>query len=271
MFKVDKLSSTAIDNLVSDDNPSFSGIVAGVCKGDIWVDDIDNPNIALVYSSAVGGFSILGEPSDEKGYRKFKSFIIDNMLCNLNSKDISCFEFSIESEEAKPHILDLFNDKIIQTEVEYTFRCNEKYKGNIIVPDDYKIFKVDYNFLRSLKSGVWENHQSLVEQLLESWEDYKVFLKKSVGYVAVNDNRIVAVIIGTSRFKNIITIDIETEDKHRNKGLAIALTQHFLNECINNGLIAQWDCMDSNIASKLTAERAGFHFFRKDIVYWFKI
>lgn len=271
MLKVDKLSLTSIDNLTSDDSPSFSGIVSEECKGDIWVDDIDNPNIALVYSSAVGGFSILGGPSNVKVYRKFKTFMIDNMFCNLNSKDISYFEFSIESEEAKPHILDLFNDKIIQTEVEYTFRCNEKYKGNIIVPDDYKIFKVDYYFLRSLKSGVFENYQFILERLLESWENYKIFLKKSVGYVAVNNNRIVAVIIGTSRFKNIITIDIETEDKHRKKGLAIVLTQYFLNECINKGFIAQWDCMDSNIASKRTAERAGFHFFRKNIVYWFKI
>lgn len=271
MFIVDKLSSTAIDNLVSDDNPSFSGIVAGECKGDIWVDDIDNPNIALVYSSAVGGFSILGEPSNVKVYRKLKTFMINNMFCNLNSKDINYFEFSIESEEAKPHILDLFNDKIIQTEVEYTFRCNEKYKGNTIVPEGYKIIRVDYDFLRRLKSGVFENYQFLLERLLESWENCKEFLKKSVGYVAVNNNRIVAVIIGTARFKNIIPIDIEIEDKHRNKGLAIALTQHFLNECINNGFIAQWDCMDSNIASKKTAERSGFHVLKKDMVYWFKI
>ena len=43
LFKVNKLSAEAINKITYENSPSFSGIVAGECKGDIWVDDMENP------------------------------------------------------------------------------------------------------------------------------------------------------------------------------------------------------------------------------------
>jgi len=271
VLKVNKLSPKTIDSITYEDSPSFSGIVAGECKGEIWVDDLENPNIALVYSFAVGGFSIIGEPMNPEGYIKFETFMMENMLSKLKSKGIGCFEFTIESEKAKPYILNVFKDKVIETEDEYVFRKNDKYNKTIIIPEGYQILKVDSSFLEKLGNNVFDNQRFLTERLLESWGTYKDFLSKSVGFVAVDKNRIVAVVIGTARFKNIIAINIETEDSHRKKGLAIVLTHYFVNECVDNGLIAQWDCMDSNIASKATVEKASFKFLKKNRVYWFKI
>jgi len=79
-----------------------------------------------------------------------------------------------------------------------------------------------------------------------------------VAFVALHQTRIVAVIVGTARFHNIVPIDIETEEQHRKKGLASALTQCFVNEFVDNHLVAQWDCVDSNIASKKTAQKTEF-------------
>jgi len=271
LLKVDKLSSRAIANITYDDIPSFSGIVAGECKGDIWVDDEENPSIALVYSFAVGGFSVLGESANIEVYSRFKTFLIENMFCELKSRGVNYFEFSIESEKAKPYIMDIFSDKVIHTEDEYSFRKSDRYNGSIIIPDGYKIFKVDSGLLKKLKSGTFDNKELLVERLLESWGTYNDFLKKSVAFVAVNQNRIVAVIVGTARYRSRIPIDIETENSHRKKGLALALTCHFVNECADNGLAAQWDCVDSNIASRRTVEKAGFAFMKKGMCYWFEI
>lgn len=271
MLKVDKLNSRAIANITYDDSPSFSGIVAGECKGDMWVDNIENPNIALVASFAVGGFSILGESTDIEVYSKFKTFMRENMLCWLKNRGTNYFEFTIESEKARSIILEIFSDKAIQTEDEYSFRKNNRYSENIIIPDGYEIIEVDSKFLKKLERNEFDNKEFLVERLLESWGTYDNFLKKSVAFVAINKNRIVAAIVGTARFKSIIPIDIETEDNHRKKGLALALACRFANACIDNGFIAQWDCMESNIASKRTVDRAGFQFYKKSTVYWFLI
>lgn len=45
--------------------------------------------------------------------------------------------------------------------------------------------------------------------------------------------------------------------------MAVALTKEFVNECIDNELIVQWGCMESNTASKIIAESAGFQFLKK--------
>ena len=271
MLKVEKLRSNAINNLTYTDSPSFSGIIAGECGGDIWVDDTENPKIALVYSFAVGSFSILGEPTDLETYGKFKTFMEEKMFPELKSKGINYFEFSIESEEAKPYILEIFKDRTIQTEDEYKFRRNVRFNESASISDGYEIFRVDTKLLERLESGDFDNHEFLSERLLESWDTYESFINGSVAFVAVIEKRIVAVIIGTARFNNIIPVDIETEDNHRNKGLASTLTYYFVNECIDNGLIVQWDCMDSNIASQRIAKKANFQFLKKDTVYWFKI
>jgi len=147
LIKVDKLGSKAIANITYDDSPSFSGIVAGECKGDMWVDDVENPNIALVASFAVGGFSILGESTNIEVYSKFKTFMIENMFCWLKSRGVDFFEFSFESEKARPFILEIFSNKAIQTEDEYSFRKNDRYSENIIIPDGYEIIKAEYTAL----------------------------------------------------------------------------------------------------------------------------
>lgn len=271
MFKADNLSTSAINNITYEDSPSFSGIVAGECIGEMWVDDLKDPNIALVDSFAVGGFSILGELTNVEAYNKFGTFMIENIFFELKGKGINYFEFSIESEKARPYILDIFKNRVIQSEDEYSFRRNYKYDESITIPDGYKIFKVDSKFLEKLEIGEFVNKEFLTERLLMSWGTYENFLSKSVAFVAINKNRIIAVIVGTARFKNIISIDIETENDHRKKGIAFTLIQYFVNECIDNGHIAQWDCMDSNIASNRIAEKAGFKFFKKGTVFWFEI
>jgi RimJ/RimL family protein N-acetyltransferase len=165
----------------------------------------------------------------------------------------------------------MFSDRIMESEDEFFYRKADKIESKIQIPVEYTIAMVNAKFVEQLEQEEYENKKLLEERLLESWGSYKYFLNKSVAFVAIHQKRIVAVIVGTARFHNIVPIDIETEEQHRKKGLASALTQCFVNECIDNQLIAQWNCVDSNIASKRTAQKAGFKFMKKKPYYWFNI
>lgn len=271
MIKVDKLEKINIRNVVDEDCPSFSGIVSGECKGNLWVDDIENPSLALAYSFAVGGFSIMGKPKLESVFQQFNNFLLNDLFPKLNEKNINDFEFSVESAETQKKILEMFSDRIIESEDEFFYRKTDKTEVIIQIPLEYTIVKVNTKFVKQLKHEEYENKEFLEERLLESWGTYHNFLNKSVAFVALHQKRIVAVIVGTARFHNIVPIDIETEEQHRKNGLASALTQCFVNECADNQLVAQWNCVDSNVASKRTAQRAGFVFMKKKPYYWFYI
>jgi hypothetical protein len=271
MIKVEKLNKYKIGDLVYEDSPSFSGIVSGECKGSLWIDDVENPSLALVYSFAVGSYAIMGNPQKESIYDQFYSFLINDFFHKLKEKNINDFEFSVETIETQNHILAMFSDKKIYREDEFSYQKKERTVEQIQIPLEYTIAKVNSDFVDQLEHEEYENKKFIKERLLESWGTYNNFLNKSTAFVALKQKRIVAVIVGTARFRNIIPIDIETEEQHRNKGLAFALTQFFVNECTKNQMIAHWNCVDSNIASKQTAQKAGFVLIKKKPYYWFEI
>lgn len=271
MIKVEKLESSNMKAVLYEDSPSFSGIVAGECKGHLWVDDTKNPSLAMAYSFAVGDYSILGEPQEESVYKQFYNFLIEDLFPKLREKNEYCFEFSTESIRMQEYMLKMFSDRIIEREDEFFYRKATKIVTKMQISNEYMIAKIDAKFIAQLEQGKYENRKFLEERLLESWGSYHDFLNKSVAFVALYQKRIVAVIVGTARFHKIIPIDIETEEQHRKKGLASALTKCFVNECVDNQLVAQWDCVDSNVASKKTVQKAGFLFMKKKPYYWFHI
>ncbi|MDR7857842.1 GNAT family N-acetyltransferase [Tissierella sp.] len=272
MLKVDNSNTINNYNVITyEECPSFSGIVEGECKGDLWVDDIEDPHIAIVNSYAVGSFAFLGNIINDDEYMKLYNYTRNDIFNFLKQKEVSCFEFSIESDNLKPYILKMFEDKIIESETEYSFRKTEGISINYSLPDGFHIQKVDYEFWEEINRGHYKNADLITTRLLESWGSFDNFIAKSIAFCIVYSESIVSVILGTGRFRNIIPIDIETDDDFTHRGFGYYLTVEFVNECINKGLIPQWDCVESNPISKRLAEKAEFEFLRENKVYWFDI
>ncbi len=272
MIKIDQdLKIKNVMNVVNEKCPSFSGIVKQECKGNLWVNNIKVPTLAMVESYAVGSFAFLGIYNTKEDFLKLKDFIETELFIHLKQKGYHCFEFSIESENIRDYILEIFKGKSIQTEKEFSFRINILPINNQNIPKDYQILKVDDIFWKMLSDSKYDNEDFLKIRLLESWCSFEEFYNKSIGYCTIYKNRIVAVIVGTASFNNIIPIDIETEEKHRRKGLAYAMAIEFIADCFRNNYIPQWDCVESNQTSYNMARRLGFEKVNENTVYWFDI
>ena len=272
MIKVDNLYKISnYDDVINDGCPSFSGIITGECKGDLWVDNIDTPQIAIAYSYAVGGFAFLGTIKSDNEYVKINNFINNDFFKYLKQKGIKDFEYSVESDCLKTHIQKMFKDKLSESEKEYSFRKVERINTNYSLPENFKMQEIDFDFWKKIADGCFKNDAFLTKRLLESWGNFDNFKNKSIAFCITNSDSIVSVIVGTARFKNVISIDIETDDKFKHKGFGYYLTIEFVNECINKGLIAQWDCVESNHISIKLANKAEFMLFKESTVYWFEI
>lgn len=272
MIKADGLYKiTNYNKVTNDDCPSFSGIVAGECKGDLWVDHVEHPTIAIANSYAVGSFAFLGDIESSEEYNNVKVFINEGIFPQLKLQGIDYFEFSIESERLREPILQMFGDKEMQKAQEFRFRKKDATPELLDLPEGYTVHKVDMELWNLIKEGTLENGSLVAGRILGSWENANDFFEKSLAFCITHLNKIIAVIVGTARFNNVIAIDIATEEAHRNKGLGQILTGRFVNECVRRGLVAQWDCMKSNPASRKLAEKAGFKFIKQNEVYWFKI
>lgn len=271
MIKIDNYNISNYENVTNENCPSFSGIVAGECKGNLWVDSIENPKIAIAESYAVGSFAFLGSIINNDEYVKLENYIRNDIFDFLKQKGTYYFEYSIESEGLKPCIQKMFEDKKIQCQKENSFRITERISRNYSLSDSFKMKRIDYDLWSKVKDGHFVNESFITNRLVESWGCFDNFEKKSVGFCITYLDKIVSVIIGTARFKNVITIDIETIDEFKHIGLGYALTIKLVNESIQRGLIVQWDCVESNPISRFLAEKAGFKLFKENEVFGFEI
>lgn len=271
MERINRGHPTRFSHLLNDDNPSSSGILSGESKGDIWINDEENPSLAMVFSYPVGGFNIMGNPKNIYLYERLGDYLRNSLFEDLRSKGVSDFEFSADYSDAERYMLELFADKDIMQEEEYHFRKSDKVDVDVSLGGEYEICKVTPDFLKEINSGKFRNPSFLTNRLLDSWASYEVFHERSIAFVAVSGNEIASVMVGTSRHNDILPIDIETEENHRRKGLALCLTENFVNECVERGLTAQWNCVESNGPSIGTAKKAGFELIRKKPFYWFDL
>jgi GNAT superfamily N-acetyltransferase len=260
-----------VTNVINEKSPSVSGIVNQECKGKLWVDNIYEPRIAIAESFATGSFAFLGTYETNEEFMNLKDFLENELFNQLKIEGYNCFEFSIDSENMRKNILEMFKDKTIQTEKEFSFRVNAIPENNQKIPNGYQIRKVDITFWNMLLEGKYENDDFIKIRLLESWHSFDEFMNSSIAYCIVLDNRIVAVMVGTASFNNAIAIDIEVEEEHRRMGLAYAMAVEFIKDCLKNGYIPQWDCVESNPNSYKLARKLGFEKMNENTVYWFDI
>lgn len=272
MIKIDNHTKIKnVSNVVNEYSPSFSGIASQECKGELWVDQIQEPRIAIAGSYAVGGYAILGTQLTTEELMEFKVFLENELFDHLRESGHECFEFSIEGEGIRSRILDMFQDKSIETETEYSFRVNKIPDSKPVIPSEYQIKKIDSIFWDMMMNGAYDNEDFLKTRLLESWHSFEEFKSKSIAYCTLFEDRIVAVIVGTASFNKVIAIDIETEELHRRKGLAYAMAVEFIADCLKNNYIPQWDCVESNPSSYNMARKLGFEKITENTVYWFNL
>lgn len=255
-----------IDFLNDDRNPSMYGILTGICKGEHWSLNEDSLVLDVAYSYCVGGCGVVGRIPFEK--TKQARVFFERVFSLLKEKNICEFEFSSEDNALCAKILDIFSDKELYSEEEYSYRKADKCVVNAVMPS-YTFLEVNRSFMKMI--DIYINADMLLERLSNSWYCQEDFFRYSKCFVAIQGKEIVGIIFGSARFLNIIDVDIEVLKEHRGKGIATTLTSYFVDACISNGWIVQWDFVESNIKSRAVAEKCGFQLFKKRPYYWFTL
>ncbi len=251
-------------NFLDDSCPSFSSILANISKGDYWVDNKINPSIAIAYSYCVGGYGILGSSEIDNKY--LENFIADHIFTNLNGR--KSFEFSTENKALKNQLLSIYESKDIKSELEHTYRLSSLVTEDFYLKPIYKVRKVSKELLQNITH--FSNYSLITKRIDKSWYSYNDFFKYSLAYISTFKNEIVGICFGSALYNNFIAVDIETNIKHRQNGIATNLAKSFINDAISRNYTIHWDCVDSNIASRKLAIKLGFDLFKVRPYYWFK-
>lgn len=233
-------------------HPEVISILESHNPGWIFVDQVNDPKSALVWSKGIEGFYLIGDHANEAFINQLDHFIKGKIEPRMKELSLNHFEISGHHDEWK---------------LESIFHTRKLYEFEQLV---YKLRDKPQAILRNeirtinLKTEEWWNEgfqntafiQSHLELFWSSLDDFK---KKGFGYAALHEQEIIGLCYSSFVTQDTHAIGIETVPHFQNKGVGKHLASLIVEEIYQQGLTAYWDCSLDNHPSRKLAERLGFH------------
>lgn len=257
-----------------DSDMMFAGVVAGNNPGEVWVDNLPNPTSALVWSSGLGAFNFMGSASNPNFNLNLKELIDNEIIPFLRSKNRKDLEFSVDSESWYPAIYEFIGNRTFHESYQYVYKSNPLFDGSrcLDLSESFNPVEIDESFLSELTTGELKNSDFIIHYIEQYWGTLDSFLGKGYGYVALTPNKeIASIAISSFLFHSTHVIGVETLEEYQRQGMSSSLVSLLLKKLNDNRVAAWWDCMESNIASQKTAEKAGLVKSHRYKINWFDI
>ncbi len=261
-----KLSSLIDEDYLS---MEINALLVGHHPCRIFVDDIHNIQTALIYSSSMEGFYLVGNEKSSRFQDLFRPALDKTIIPELKEKGYHAFEFSCSHEAWTSVFPVLFGNRELDFGMQniYSFKPSKRGHVSNVVPETVSICEID----KDLLSSGMGNIDYLSSKIELFWNSVELFLDRGVGFCLVDSNEIAGICISGFVYKDRHSPDIETLPHHQRKGYANALVNQYLNTLSENNQVVSWECMDTNIASKCLAEKCGFRLKEQYKLYFFDI
>lgn len=128
----------------------------------------------------------------------------------------------------------------------------EKLEGYIqSLPKEYSLLMIDEELYYETRKQEWS------KDLTSQFPDHNQYKEHGIGVVALHNGMLAAGASSYTVYDKGIEIEIDTEESHRRKGLALACGAKLILECLKRGWYPSWDAHD--LRSVALAEKLGYH------------
>lgn len=273
MIRLKERNEWLANHLVNDDSDKmFAAVVVGNNPGEVWVDNPLNLASALVWSDGLEGFNFMGNARNALFNQSIAMWLNNEMIPFLKSRDKKDFEFSVDSEEWYPTLYEVMANREIHKSFQYVFKSNESTNDLLSTEmlEPYKAVEINEALFHELKNGDISNVAFLINYIQQYWGTIDNYLEKGYGYLALTDKKeIVSIAVSSSEFHSTHTVGVETLEGYKRQGLSSSLVKLLLMKFQQKNIAAWWDCMESNLASQKTAEKAGLVKVYRYQINWF--
>ncbi|MCM1990604.1 GNAT family N-acetyltransferase [Oceanirhabdus seepicola] len=259
MYKVDsnfekfkKVFSSNINKFV------FESIIEGNTPGEIYLNNLENPELYVIFDKGNFVLYVGGETATHKEYDKCINYIKENILTESLKKDFYNYvKISYTSDIWKNVMLDIFNNLTVHQRKRVLYKYNLHNNDNKFLENHSSEIKPINQEL--LNDSNLENLKILKEEIKGMWGTVDGFIKNGFGYCAFNGKRLISCCTAELVSKNHCGIGIETIEDDQKKGVGTALAANIVKDCAQRNLIPHWDSWIDNLASVKIAEKVGFN------------
>jgi len=225
-------------------------ILEGNTLGKLFVCNEEKPDSVIVWNCH--DTVLIGGDPGEESKEEYGEFLEKYLIPSAREKGIPVLNF-YSTRNAKKCLRDLLSDLEPKPILRYLYRLNPSGFG----PSTFESDSAVRITAELLESGL-ESIERLTGWILSFWPDLESFLENSLGFCAVEGNKIVSLCIGVYRSKNHIELGAETLKGFKRLGFGRKVTLACVKEICSKGMIVDWQCDASNNPSVLIAKRLGF-------------
>lgn len=273
VYKIEKEQYDLVKSVLDEsvDNIEVKAVLDGTNPGTVYVDCVESPRTAVIYSQGNEGYYFVGDYGNRDFLKEFNGYIDANISPLLRNSDINGFEFSGETEQWCSALENTFADRTLKISKQYIYKlCSDSWDGyqKSSLKEGYELREIA-NKLHEDKSIT--NMEFLSDELLKWWDSWDDYDELAFGYCIVHDNKIVSFCMCDYVYEKVRPLGIETLKEYRRQGLCQAAVEAYIERCIENGLKPYWECMQTNVASRSLAEKLGFTRTKVYTLYSFRI
>ncbi|WP_028603638.1 GNAT family N-acetyltransferase [Ottowia thiooxydans] len=229
-------------------------VLAGNSQGKVFVSAQDEDQVAFIYDN---GFCVLaGSIPNPEFARACLQWLYD-----YRHQD---FFILYPSHDCWLPILEEAKSAITQKVRRVAFQLDrekfEALRSDPHLPADIRVTPINAALMRKVEATVYP-------WMGGTWRSAVAFEERGIGVCASTDEGVVSLCYSVFVSHGSYAIDILTIEKFRRFGLARAVAQMFVAECIQRGVQPTWDCYESNLSSMRLAQALGFRRTREFLVY----
>ena len=231
-------------------NLSIFAVIEGTVQGKIWVDNPSRPKTAFAVTPEAQ--YIAGNPHNSDFNRDLAAWYARRPHVEL-IYDSPAWEAQFDSLLAGK-----FARKFPRHY--YSLKSPKLPHWKELVPAGFAIHQVDREFLdRTLLKNFVE-----ISSRTEDWGSVDNFLENGFGFCMLHEDTIVSRCIADNVSGGACEVGIGTAEGHRRKGFAALTLAATVEYCLSVGQTRiGWHCLENNIGSWKTAEKAGFELTRR--------
>jgi GNAT superfamily N-acetyltransferase len=235
-------------------------------EGDIFVDDVGNPQCVLVCH--IGGFCFLSGDAN-------------NPLLNRGLSDLLLKKLPHQMEGFGPLIMadseDWYKklDQMLENRVQtiprlsfdfYPNKFGPNLNCNNRIPPEFTIRRVNESLFERI--GI----EFKLAGFFKCWTSFQEFMANGLGFCLLFRDKIVCACLSYSACVSTgdVEITVVTAEEFRNRGLATLTCSAFIEHCISNNLKPNWGCRVNNLSSAALAQKLGFEKTGDYKIYWIK-
>ncbi len=229
-------------NTLSAQHVEVAAVLAGCLDGEIWVDRMTEPTVALLASGET--YYLAGSPE-----------LASPKCVAALRREIPAWAYLFAQDHWAGHLSRVWSNPYARPHPRVRFGLAE---GRVPVavaglPDGFELARID----RALLSAAPEN-LDVVTDGIDSWPSRDDFFDKGVGFCVLHQQRIVSHCMSDSVTGSRCELGVGTEPGFRRLGLAKVAAAAALTECLERGIVGvEWHSHASNRGSIAIAKAIG--------------